>query len=134
MATVNKTIDEIKAELPDKPPAKLPEDADIDLSDIPEATREEFEKGKALTDQNVIYCRILLALIDHNNLSPREVTRHTKLSTDTINLIRKSGRYPVLLRRLMFAIIALIGNPTLHRQIEIPPLVQKELDKLINAA
>jgi len=50
IAIVNKTLDKIKAELPDKPQAKLPDDADIDLSDIPEATPEEFERGKAVTD------------------------------------------------------------------------------------
>lgn len=50
MAIVSKTLDEIKAELPDKPPAKLPDDADIDLSDISEVTPEEFERGKAVTD------------------------------------------------------------------------------------
>lgn len=134
MAIVNKTLDEIKAELPDKPPAKLPEDADIDLSDIPEATPEEFEKGKAVTGQNVIFCRILIALIDHNKLTPKEVAHYTKLSSDTINLIRKSGRYPGRLTRIMLAITALTINPALRQRIEIPPLVQKDINKLINAA
>jgi hypothetical protein len=32
MAIVNKALDEIKAELPEKPPAELPDDVDIDLS------------------------------------------------------------------------------------------------------
>ena len=134
MAIVNKTLEEIKAELADKPPAKLPEDAEINLSDIPEATPEEFDKGRALTDQNVIYCRILIALIDHNKLTAKEVMRYTKLSSDTISLIRKSGRYPGRIMRIMLAIMILIGNPALRRRIEIPPLVQKDFDKLISVA
>lgn len=134
MAIVKKTLDQIKAELPEKPQVKLPEDADIDLSDIPEATPEEFDRGKAVTDQNVILCRILIALIDHNKLTPKEVARYTRLSSDTINLIRKSGRYPGRLVRIMLAITALTVNPALRRRIEIPPPVQKDINKLINAA
>jgi len=127
-------LDEIKAELPDKPPAKFPEDVNIDLSDIPEATPEELEKGKVVTEQNIIFCRILIALIDHNKLMSKEVTRYTKLSSDTIDLIRKSGRYPGRLMRVMLAITALTVNPALRHRIEIPPLVQKDINKLINAA
>lgn len=134
MAIVNKTLDEIKAKLPDKPQVKLPKDADIDLADIPEATTEEFEKGKVVTEQNIIFCRILIALIDHNKLTPKEVARYTKLPPDTINLIRKSGRYPGRLTRVMLAIMGLVSNPSLRHRIEIPSLVQKDINKLINAA
>lgn len=134
MPTVSKTLDEIKTELRDKPLADLPEDSDIDLSDIAEATPEEFDRGKALTQQNVILCRILIALIDHKQLTPEEVARYTRLSPDTINLIRKSGCYPGRLTRLMLAITALTANPALRRRIEIPPPVQKDINRLINAA
>ncbi len=128
---INKTLDEIVQDLPDKPLTEFPDDFNPDTSDIPEITSEEFKQMDRYTEENKALCRIIRILLEHNNLSPEEVySKIGSINTETLYLIMSSKQVSVSNSLLMISISLLL----MDRSIEIPRIIGKTLKALAKSA